>query len=145
MKNLLVITLLCAIGAASAQVYCPDAPGLLEIPSSTCCGGADGITGLAVFLREYFLLMQLDCMLDIFFDALLFDDEVLDFYIYVSSNEFEQLCSEYIWLIKLVQQENLEFHNHSTVSSASYRQWHNIIKSASVKPAAINCVVSCDF
>lgn len=44
-------------------------------------------------MRAYFEeTMQIDCMLDIFFDALMFDDEVLDFYSYVSGPEFEELC-----------------------------------------------------
>jgi hypothetical protein len=94
MKNLFVLALLCVVGAVTAQVYCPNPPGQTEIPSSPCCGGDTGVTGLAVFVREYFLIMQLDCMLDIFFDALLFDDEVLEFYVYVSGPEFEQLCSK---------------------------------------------------
>ena len=45
-------------------------------------------------MKTYFELMQIDCMLDIFFDALMFDDEVLEFYTYVSGPEFEELCSK---------------------------------------------------
>lgn len=66
--------------------------GDLAIPTSDCCGGEK--MGLGLFMKAYFELMQIDCMIDIFFDALMFDDEVLEFYTYVSGPEFEQLCSK---------------------------------------------------
>lgn len=65
----------------------------MSIPTSECCS-AEKI-GLGLFMRSYFELMQIDCMLDIFFDALMFDAEVLDFYQYLSGPEFEKLCREY--------------------------------------------------
>lgn len=93
MKHILTFTLLLCLSApALAQVWCRYPPGATAIPPSHCCGDLEGTHGLAKFLREYFELMQIDCMLDIFFDALMFDDEVLEFYLYVSGDEFEELC-----------------------------------------------------
>lgn len=80
--------------AAAHGPHCANFVSDLEIPSSKYCGGIDGEQGIAVAMRKLFELIPLECMLDIFFDAIVMDKEVNEFFNYITGSEFRQMISK---------------------------------------------------
>lgn len=89
MKLLVLLSLSSLFVAARAQVNCLN-PGSVEIPYSPCCDQVPGV-GLAGALNDFFNLMDLKCKVDMFFDAVLTDPDMLAFFNYVTGPEFQGL------------------------------------------------------
>lgn len=89
MKLLAVIAIACLLAGAEAQVRCLN-PGSLIIPVSPCCNQVAG-QGLAGAVSAFFDLMDLECKINMFFDAVLNDSDMLDFFNYITGPEFRQL------------------------------------------------------
>lgn len=89
MKFLVLIAVVCLVAGAEAQVRCRN-PGSLEIPIGPCCNQVKG-RGLGGALNEFFNLMDLECKINMFFDAILNDSDMLDFFNYITGPEFRKL------------------------------------------------------
>ena len=89
MKFLVFLAVVCLATVANAQVRCLN-PGSLIIPPSPCCNQVAG-QGLAGALGGFFDLMDIECKLDIFFDAVITDPEVTEFFNYITGPEFRQM------------------------------------------------------
>ncbi|CRL00426.1 CLUMA_CG013692, isoform A [Clunio marinus] len=89
MKILIALALACFAVTANAQVRCLN-PGSLEIPPSPCCGQLHH-QGLAGALGNMFNLMDIECKVNMFFDAILTDPDMLAFFNYITGPEFRVL------------------------------------------------------
>lgn len=89
MKLLILVAVVAVFAGAEAQVRCRN-PGSLIIPVSPCCNQVEG-QGLAGAVSAFFDLMDLECKINMFFDAVLTDPDMLDFFNYITGPEFRQL------------------------------------------------------
>lgn len=90
MKLIFVLAVVCLLASSTdAQVRCLN-PGSLEIPPSPCCGQMPN-QGLAGALGAFFNLMDLECKINMFFDAILTDPDMLAFFNYITGPEFRVL------------------------------------------------------
>lgn len=89
MKFFVLLALSCMAATASAQVHCLN-PGSVIIPPSPCCGQMQG-QGLAGAVGGFFDLLDLECKLNIFFDRIITDPDVLAFFNYITGPEFREI------------------------------------------------------
>lgn len=89
MKFLVLLALSCMAVSANAQVHCLN-PGSVFIPASPCCNQVQGY-GLAGALGGFFDLLDLECKLNIFFDRIITDPDVLEFFNYITGPEFREI------------------------------------------------------
>lgn len=89
MKFLVSLAILGFIASANAQVHCTN-PGSVLIPASVCCNQVAG-QGLGGAMAGFFDLMDLECKLNIFFDRIITDPDVLEFFNYITGPEFREL------------------------------------------------------
>jgi Insect allergen related repeat, nitrile-specifier detoxification len=89
MKSLILLGLVGLFAATNAQVVCLN-PGSVIIPTSDCCGQIQG-QGLGGAMAEFFTLLDLECKLNIFFNAIITDPEVTEFFNYITGPEFTAL------------------------------------------------------
>jgi Insect allergen related repeat, nitrile-specifier detoxification len=89
MKSLIVLAVVCFFAGAEAQVRCLN-PGSLIIPVSPCCNQVQG-QGLSGAASAFFDLMDLECKINMFFDAVLNDPDMLEFFNYITGPEFQKL------------------------------------------------------
>lgn len=89
MKLVVILAVVCCAAVAQAQVHCLN-PGSLLIPASPCCNQVEG-QGLAGALGAFFDLMDLECKLNMFFDRVITDPDVLAFFNYITGPEFRAL------------------------------------------------------
>ena len=89
MKFLVIIAAFCAFTSAAMPKQCHN-PGSLIIPTSPCCNQVHG-QGLAGAVSAFFDLMDLECKVNMFFDAIVNDSDMLDFFNYITGPEFRVL------------------------------------------------------
>lgn len=90
MKLLVLGAIACLfVSTTNAQVRCLN-PGSLIIPPAVCCGQMPQ-AGLAGALGNMFNLMDLECKVNMFFDAVINDPDMLDFFNYITGPEFQAL------------------------------------------------------
>jgi hypothetical protein len=109
MKSEKVFVVFLAIWSSAAAYgpLCKDFQSDLVIPSSTYCGGRNGEQGIAVAMRKLFEFIPLECLLDIFFDAIVMDKEVNEFFNYITGPEFHGLiCKLSLKLSQIISQSN---------------------------------------
>lgn len=86
MKFLALLAVVCVFAGAEAQVRCRN-PGSVEIPISPCCDQVAG-RGLGGALNQFFNLMDLECKINMFFQAIIDDPDMLEFFNYITGPEF---------------------------------------------------------
>lgn len=78
MKSLLMFGILCSFGVfTNAQVFCKNF-GSLQFPVGPCCDQTPG-EGLGGALNEMIDLMDLKCMVNMYFDRIISDRDMKEF------------------------------------------------------------------
>jgi hypothetical protein len=78
MKSLIVFGLLCFLAVSvNSQVFCQN-PGSLDIPVGPCCNQIPG-RGLGGAVNGMLDLMDLECMVNMYFDRIITYPEMTEF------------------------------------------------------------------